>query len=173
MFCTCVANCHYWVSSVWSKMNIFDCIRNYSFLCNFCIFSIATKKWVISTAAKNMYFKFNWPNHPNSKSLQIHAHNMDPFRMSTISRSVFFYDWSVTGFYMKHNTDLKWIKPFHATAVFLYPSKFQKNSGFLITRYNSRVNPFVPNAPFLYSLVFWCFQVVEKGCIGNEWVYPF
>ena len=26
-------------------------------------------------------------------------------------------------------------------------------------------NPFVPNAPFL-----WCFQVVEKGCIGNELV---
>ena len=39
------------------------------------------------------------------------------------------------------------------------------------------VNPFVPIAPFLYPLktsenrkVFWCFQGVEKGCIGNEWV---
>ena len=39
------------------------------------------------------------------------------------------------------------------------------------------VNPFVPNAPFLYPLktleyltVFWCFQGVEKGCVGNEWV---
>ena len=38
-------------------------------------------------------------------------------------------------------------------------------------------NPFVPNASFLYPLkteenltVFWCFQGVEKGCIGNEWV---
>ena len=37
-------------------------------------------------------------------------------------------------------------------------------------------NPFVPNAPFLYLLktsenhkVF-CFQGVDKGCIGNEWV---
>ena len=37
------------------------------------------------------------------------------------------------------------------------------------------VNPFVPNAPFLYPLktsenrkVFWCFQGVEKGCIGNK-----
>ena len=35
----------------------------------------------------------------------------------------------------------------------------------------------LPNAPFLYHLktsenrkVFWCFQGVEKGCIGNEWV---
>ena len=45
-------------------------------------------------------------------------------------------------------------------------------------------NPFIPNAPFLYPLktsknreVFWCFQGVEKGYIGNEWVnfhhYPF
>ena len=40
-----------------------------------------------------------------------------------------------------------------------------------------KINPFVPNAPFLYSLkisenckVFWCFQGVEKGCIGNKWV---
>ena len=38
-------------------------------------------------------------------------------------------------------------------------------------------NPFVPNVPFLYSQkalenrkVFWCFQGVEKSCIGNEWV---
>ena len=38
-------------------------------------------------------------------------------------------------------------------------------------------NPFVPNAPFFYPLktseyrkVFWRFQGVEKGCIGNEWV---
>ena len=39
------------------------------------------------------------------------------------------------------------------------------------------INPFVPNALFLYPLktsenrkVFWCFQGVEKGCIGNKWV---
>ena len=38
-------------------------------------------------------------------------------------------------------------------------------------------NTFVPNASFLYPLktsenlpVFWCFQGVVKGCIGNEWV---
>ena len=38
-------------------------------------------------------------------------------------------------------------------------------------------NAFVPNAPFLYPLkisenltVFWYFQGVGKGCIGNEWV---
>ena len=36
---------------------------------------------------------------------------------------------------------------------------------------------FVPNAPFLYPLktsekltVFWCFQLVEKRYIGNEWI---
>ena len=39
------------------------------------------------------------------------------------------------------------------------------------------INPFVPNAPFLYPVktlenltVFWCFQGVQEGCIGNEWV---
>ena len=39
------------------------------------------------------------------------------------------------------------------------------------------INPFVPNAPSLYPLktsenltIFWCFQEVEKGCIGNKWV---
>ena len=39
------------------------------------------------------------------------------------------------------------------------------------------INPFVLNAPFLYSLrtsknlkVFWCFQGIEKGCIGKRWV---
>ena len=39
------------------------------------------------------------------------------------------------------------------------------------------LNPFIPNALFLYPLktsenltVCWCFQGVEKGCIGNEWV---
>ena len=39
------------------------------------------------------------------------------------------------------------------------------------------LNRFVPNASFLYSLkttenrtVFWCFQGVEKGCIGNKCV---
>ena len=39
------------------------------------------------------------------------------------------------------------------------------------------INPFVPNAPFLYPLktsenltVFWCFQGIEKGRIGKEWV---
>ena len=38
------------------------------------------------------------------------------------------------------------------------------------------LNPFVPNAPFLYPLetenrkVFRSFKGVEKGCIGNKWV---
>ena len=38
-------------------------------------------------------------------------------------------------------------------------------------------NPFVPKVTFLDPLktlenltVFWCFQGVEKGCIGNKWV---
>ena len=42
------------------------------------------------------------------------------------------------------------------------------------TVYYSCINSFVPNTPFLYSLktsenqVFWCFQGVQKGCIGNK-----
>ena len=38
------------------------------------------------------------------------------------------------------------------------------------------VNPLFPNASFLYPqktehlTVFCCFQGVENGCIGNEWV---
>ena len=42
---------------------------------------------------------------------------------------------------------------------------------------NFFLNLFAPNAPFLYHLktsenrkVFWWFQGVEKGCIGNKWV---
>ena len=45
---------------------------------------------------------------------------------------------------------------------------------------NCYLNPFVPNAPFFYSLktsenlmVFWCSQGLEKGCIGKEWVKKF
>ena len=52
-----------------------------------------------------------------------------------------------------------------------YVSTHITYSSFLI------INPFVPNAPFLYPrkhqkalTIFWCFQGVEKGCIGNEWV---
>ena len=42
------------------------------------------------------------------------------------------------------------------------------------------LNPFILNASFPYPLkksenhkVFWCFQGVEKGCIGNKWVKIF
>ena len=40
----------------------------------------------------------------------------------------------------------------------------------------SGINPSAPNAPFLYPLkssvnlkVFWCFQGLEKECIGKKW----
>ena len=63
-----------------------------------------------------------------------------------------------------------WAK--NCTGTVIFPSSilnnfFKKN----------RINPFVSNTPFLYPLkalenrkVFWCFQGVEKGCIGNKWV---
>ena len=42
---------------------------------------------------------------------------------------------------------------------------------------NLLINSFVRNAPFLYPMktfkkitVFWCFQKVKKGCIGNKWI---
>ena len=40
------------------------------------------------------------------------------------------------------------------------------------------INPFVPNATFLYhlkiseNLTVFCFQGVQKGCIGSKWVKP-
>ena len=41
----------------------------------------------------------------------------------------------------------------------------------LDTNLASSIKPFVTNAPFLFLLtVLWCFQDVEKRCIGNEWV---
>ena len=43
--------------------------------------------------------------------------------------------------------------------------------------YEIAFNLFVPNAPFLYPLktsenreIFLCFQGVQKGCIGSEWI---
>ena len=53
-------------------------------------------------------------------------------------------------------------------------NKKEKNANF---HEDFAINLFVPNAPFLYPLktsenrkVFWCFQGVDKGSIGNEWV---
>ena len=50
----------------------------------------------------------------------------------------------------------------------------------LIASASILLNSFVPNAPFLYPLklsenrkIISCFQGVEKGCIGNEWVTSF
>ena len=34
-------------------------------------------------------------------------------------------------------------------------------------------NPFIPNAPFLYPLKTSENLTVEKGCLGNKWVYAF
>ena len=65
-------------------------------------------------------------------------------------------------------------------ATFLTLQNTNKIRGFKIfsvTYFFLHTNPFVPNAPFLYPLktsenlkVFWCFQGVEKRCIGNKWV---
>ena len=53
-------------------------------------------------------------------------------------------------------------------------------SDFTSFRNSSPFNLFVPNAPLIYPLktsenrkVFWCFQGVEQGWIGNRWVNLF
>ena len=62
------------------------------------------------------------------------------------------------------------INPFVHNAPFLCPRKHQKI-------YECGIILFASNVPFLYPLkvsenftVFWCFQGVEKRCIGNKWV---
>ena len=66
-------------------------------------------------------------------------------------------------------------------------SWFKKSTSITLTRRMSAISSatffvlmklFVPNGPFLYSLkisesftIFWCFQGVEKGCIGNKRVH--
>ena len=62
----------------------------------------------------------------------------------------------------------------------IFPSIFEINYNdtidFKVERFVKEIKsanilkPFVPSAPFLYLTVFWCFRVVEKGCIENKWV---
>ena len=61
--------------------------------------------------------------------------------------------------------------------IFLLEQRLVSNFVTQFCNIKKNVNPFVPNAPFLYLLktsekltVLWCFQGKEKGCIGNEWV---
>ena len=82
---------------------------------------------------------------------------------------------SIEWFLCDGSNVLKCVNPFVPNAPFLYPLKTSENrDGSNVLKC---VNPFVPNAPFLYLLrtsenvtVFWCFQGVEKGCIGIEWI---
>ena len=67
-----------------------------------------------------------------------------------------------------------WKEPKRLLATLQFSKKVSFHCVYIIT------NPFAPNVPFLYPLktseyrkVFWCFQGVEKGCIGNKWVNPF
>ena len=60
---------------------------------------------------------------------------------------------------------------FHWTNLQWFENKFLRKLKLCI------LNRFVPNTPFLYPLktsenlkVVWCFQGVQKGCIGNKWV---
>ena len=59
---------------------------------------------------------------------------------------------------------------------------FRKYVSTILELLSSKAESLLPysNAPFLYSLktsengkIFWCFQGIEKGCIGNEWLKDF
>ena len=66
----------------------------------------------------------------------------------------------------------------HWNSIFQFSSLLMKLWVFFTQCFQDVVfKPFVPNALFLYSLktsenitIFWCFQMVEKGCIVNKWV---
>ena len=66
-----------------------------------------------------------------------------------------------------------WSASLMLTRVLLLPGSESFFNCFFLLLFNS----FVPNVPFLYPLkalekrkVFWCFQGVEKGYIGNIWI---
>ena len=74
-------------------------------------------------------------------------------------------------FYPKFNVDWEYHRFYR---VKMNPNKvsFQK---VISNHERTFIYSFVPNSPFLHHLktencnVFWCFQRVEKGCIGNKW----
>ena len=92
-----------------------------------------------------------------------------------IKRETGVFLWILRNFYEQlfHRTPL-------AAAFFVWSMGWcLKLTRFLTTKWQNSIkillNPFVPNAHFLYPLkasenlmVFWCFQGVQKGCIGNK-----
>ena len=80
-----------------------------------------------------------------------------------------------------YQTSFKSCRDFHIIFIFTnrITLKFWVLCYFCIPEFDTLlcINPFVPNAPFLYLLEisenrkdFWCFQGVEKGCIWIDWV---
>ena len=61
---------------------------------------------------------------------------------------------------------------------FIFLQQANKQIKILLDEFTTiHINPFIPNAAFLYPqktsknlTVFLCFLEVEKGCIGNKWV---
>ena len=95
------------------------------------------------------------------------------FRISHFNETyVYGYPKTCLGFYLTSMREGFFCK------VWTNLSKFVAKFWWIWTLITSKVlNPFVPNAPFLYPLktlenfpFFWCFKGVEKGCFGNEWV---
>ena len=103
--------------------------------------------------------------------------NFKCLHMVTIS--AFFWMMALSNLFFKHTTMILFHFYIDVLVVPLLLSRY------LLTEYQhfntficcESINPFLPSAPFLYPLktsgnrkVFYCFQGVEKGYIGNEWI---
>ena len=74
----------------------------------------------------------------------------------------------------------KWIVQVFECCISPFSFKYMEAFKCILITIESHINPFVPDAAFLYPLetwenrkVFWWFQGVEKECVGNEWVLLF
>ena len=76
-------------------------------------------------------------------------------------------------FFYMHRSMIFWHRSLH------HHTEAKHGKALKIT-FQRSLNPFVPNAPFLYPLkksenrmIFWCFQGAEEGCIKNKRVNLF
>ena len=98
--------------------------------------------------------------------------------MDNISQSDFFnaWHWSLPIAYPLNASEMLWFSDASSGQVFRCFQGVSKESSD-IKYVNENINPFVPNASFIYSLktsqtrkVFWYFHWLKKGCIGSECV---
>ena len=84
-------------------------------------------------------------------------------------------------FWWSHRTSMTEFQPIRSKnwwqEIISWTAYINRNKRILLALMVVFPNPFVPNAPFLYPLktsgnptVSWCFQRVEKECVGNKWL---